>query len=36
VLAALGAPQLPDLASVLALDAEARRVAEGTCDSLAA
>lgn len=31
---ALGAPPLPDLPAVLALDAEARRVAAGFCDTL--
>lgn len=36
VLAALGAPPLPDLGAVLALDAEARRLADRTCDGLAA
>jgi 1-deoxy-D-xylulose-5-phosphate reductoisomerase len=35
-LEALGAPPLPDLPAVLALDAEARRVASGLCDRLAA
>jgi 1-deoxy-D-xylulose-5-phosphate reductoisomerase len=34
-LEALGAPPLPDLPAVLALDAEARRVASALCDRLA-